>query len=148
MNPDICEHPQMCWDETGEYVFSGGAAGGVAIVPNSDVVPHLLLGILNSKIVDDWIRACGTPFRGGYLNCEIRFIRDIPIKIPQTTEDKNLANRIVQAVRTIIEAKVNLRDGRLSDRERRTLEGDVESNERWIDEAVLRLYRVEALPAV
>ena len=39
-----------------------------------------------------------------------------------------------------------LRDGRLSDRERSSLEGEVESLERRIDEAVFKLYGVEGLP--
>ena len=63
----------MCWDESGKYVFSGGAAGGVAILPKHGVEPLLLLGILNSKLAEHFIIAHGTPFRGGYLNCEIRF---------------------------------------------------------------------------
>ncbi len=146
MNPDICEHPQMCWDSTGDYVFSGGAAGGVAIVPSKRISAFLLLGILNSKFSDYWIRRNGTPFRGGYLNCEIRFIKDTPIKLPKTADEKKLADRIVESVREIMDAKVKLRDKKLSDRERRILEGDVENHERHIDELVFRLYGVKGLP--
>src|ERR1035437_4418441 len=109
MNPDICEHPQMGWDASGEYVFSGGAAGGVAILPGRGTDPMLLLGILNSRLADHWIRTNGTPFRGGYLNCEIRFIRELPIKLPKTAEEKNLAERITNSVRTIMVAKGKLR---------------------------------------
>ena len=43
-------------------------------------------------------------------------------------------------------AKVKLRGTSLSDRERISLEGDVESYERRIDEDVFRLYGVEGLP--
>jgi hypothetical protein len=114
MSPDICEHPQMCWDAAGQFVFSGGAAGGVAIVPNSDTDPMLLLEILNSKMADGLIRAFGTPYRGGCLNCEIRFIRDLPIKVPESSDEKKLADRISAAVRAIIDAKLNLRAPRPS----------------------------------
>jgi type I restriction-modification system DNA methylase subunit len=147
MNPDICEHPQMCWDSTGEYVFSGGAAGGVAIIPSSRISPFLLLGLLNSKFSDHWIRQNGTLFRGGYLNCEIRFIKDLPVKIPNSADEKKLADRIVESVREIMDAKTKLRDAKLSDRERRILEGDVEQHERRIDELVFRLYGVKGLPS-
>lgn len=44
-------------------------------------------------------------------------------------------------------AKVKLRDAKLSDRERRTLEGDVENIEQRIDQAVFQLYGVDDLPA-
>ncbi len=146
INPDICEHPQMCWDSTGEFVFSGGAAGGVAIVPNPKTNPLLLLGMLNSRLADHWIRMNGTPFRGGYLNCEIRFIRDLPIKLPETREEKKLADRIVDSVREIMDAKVKLRDAKLSDRERDQHQRTVDANERRIDEAVFALYGVDGLP--
>jgi hypothetical protein len=45
-----------------------------------------------------------------------------------------------------MDTKVKLRDAKLSDREHKTLEDEVESHERHIDEAVFRLYGVEALP--
>lgn len=42
--------------------------------------------------------------------------------------------------------KVKLRDDKLSDRERMSLQSEVESLERRIDEAVFRLYGVKGLP--
>ncbi len=44
--------------------------------------------------------------------------------------------------------RLKLRDDRLSDRERNALDGEVDSAEHRIDEAVLRLYGVKELPAV
>lgn len=153
INPDICEHPQMCWDASGCSVFSGGAAGGVAIVPTKHIDAMLLLGILNSTLADNWIRANGTPFRGGYLNCEIRFIRDLPIKLPTTAADKKLAERITSSVRAIMDAKAALRPPHaakggptLSDRETKQLEASIEAHENRINEAVFALYGVDALP--
>jgi len=43
-------------------------------------------------------------------------------------------------------AKTKLRDGNLSDRERKTFEGEVDSHERRIDEAVYRLYGITGVP--
>ena len=106
----------------------------------------MLLGILNSKLADNWIRTHGTPFRGGYLNCEIRFIRDLPIKLPETDDENKKAARIAEAVRAIMAAKVKLRTGKLSDRDRKTLEGEIETQESCIDETVFRLYGVDGLP--
>lgn len=160
INPDICQRPQMCWDETGEHVFSGGAAGGVAIVPRDSMNTPLLLGIVNSKLAEYLIRINGTPFRGGYLNCEIRFIRDLPIKLPATAEDKKLAKRITDSVRAIMDVKTKLRAAAtpflgvkgglrpttLSDRQTTALEREVEAHEHRIDEAVFALYGVEGLP--
>lgn len=146
INPDICEHPQMCWDASGRSVFSGGAAGGVAIVPSEQIDAMLLIGILNSKLADNWIRANGTPFRGGYLNCEIRFIRDLPIKLPTTAADKKLAARITDSVRAIMDAKTALRQPKLSDRETKQHEAAIEAHEDRINKAVFELYGVDSLP--
>ena len=146
ISPDICEHPQMCWDTTGRSVFSGGAAGGVAIVPGKKIDYLFLLGVLNSAFADNWIRANGTPFRGGYLNCEIRFIRDLPIKLPTTPEDKKLAERITASVRTIMDSKAALRAGNLSDREQNQLQAAIEAHQKRIDQAVFALYGVKGLP--
>ena len=158
--PDMSEHMQVCIDAKGEYIFSGGAAGGNAIVPNDPSHLLLLAGILNSRLIETSLRQTGTKFRGGYLNCEIRFIRDLPIKPPATAEDKKLAGRITESVRAIMDAKGKLRPpappfsgvkgglkpAALSDRETRSLEGEVEAHEKRIDEAVFALYGVEELP--
>ncbi len=146
ISPDICEHPQMGWDASGEFKFSGGAAGGVAIVPSSAVSPFFLLGLLNSRFADYWIRTNGTPFRGGYLNCEIRFIRDFPVFMPETAEHKKLAKMVDDSANAITKAKHKLRSNKLSDRERQSLESDIENLARRIDQAVLDLYGIDSLP--
>jgi type I restriction-modification system DNA methylase subunit len=146
INPDICEHPQMCFDDAGLTVFSGGAAGGVAIVPNDDIDTFFLLGLLNSAYADRWIRENGTPFRGGYLNCEIRFIRNLPIKLPKTAAEKQLAGEIGASVRAIMAAKTALQNPALSDGEKRRHESTVETHEQRIDQAVFQLYGVDGLP--
>ena len=68
-----------------------------------------------------------------------------PIKVPETVQEKRLADRITVSVRAIVEAKTKLRDG-MSDRERGALERDVENHERRIDELVFGLYGVDGLP--
>ncbi len=128
--------------------------GGVRVlqVEGNAIVPHdpshllLIAGILNSKLIEAQLQQTGTKFRGGYLNCEIRFIRDLPIKLPETADDKKKAAQITESVRAIMAAKTKLRDAKLSDRDRMTLEGEVESNEHRIDEAVFALYGVDGVP--
>jgi hypothetical protein len=147
INPDICEHPQMCWDNDGDRVFSGGAAGGVAIVPHEGIDHFYLLGILNSEFAEYWIRTNGTPFRGGYLNCEIRFIRELPVKLPSTPAEKKLAARIADSVKAIMAAKTSLQNTMLSGHERSQLERTVETYEKRIDTDVFELYGVAGLPS-
>jgi hypothetical protein len=144
--PDMSEHMQVCIDAEGKFIFSGGAAGGNAILPHDASLLLFIAGLLNSRLIEAQLKQTGTKFRGGYLNCEIRFIRDLPIKLPETKDEKKLADRIVDSVREIMDAKLKLRDGKLSDRERGQLETTVDAQERRIDEAVFVLYGVDGLP--
>jgi hypothetical protein len=144
--PDMSEHMQVCIDAKGEYIFSGGAAGGNAIVPHDPTHLLFLAGLLNSRLMETSLRQTGTKFRGGYLNCEIRFIRDLPIKLPTTTADKKLAERITQSVRAVMDAKVALRQPKLSDRETNQHQAAIEAHEASINKAVFELYGVDGLP--
>ena len=98
---------------------------GNAIVPSDSANLLLLAEILNSSLLDAIKRESGTPlFRGGWLNCEIRFIRDLPIKLPETAGERKLAERIEESVRQVMAAKKQLGETGLSDREPRTARAD------------------------
>jgi hypothetical protein len=57
-----------------------------------------------------------------------------------------LAAKITESVRIIMDAKAKLRAPQLSDRETKSLEGEIESHENLINEAVFTLYGVDGLP--
>ena len=82
-----------------------------------------------------FVQKITTPFHSGWFAYNKQFIEQIPIKIPATAGEKKLGDRIADSVRAIINAKSQLRDGKLSDRERVSLECDVESLERRIDDS-------------
>jgi len=142
--PDISEHMRVGPDASGEYMFSGGGAGGNAIVAQDTSTMWYLLGLLNSRAVEAYLRETGTQFRGGYLNCEIRFLRDIPVPDRSTPAVQGTAVRIASHARAIVEAKRGLRREDGSSRERQAHERAVESHERHIERAVLDLYGLSA----
>jgi len=142
ISPDIAERPRMSWDATGRYVFSGGAAGGVAIAPRDGCAPMFLLGVLNSRWAEKFIRTHGTPFRGGYLNCEIRFLRDIPIAELESAPSRSTGARIAELAEAVVRIRERLQAASLGRRERETYEREAESHEARIDELVLRLYGI------
>lgn len=127
---------------------------GVRIKPESVLPPTpesylFLAGIINSLLAEGYIRASvSTHFRGGFASYNRQFIDALPIKLPETADQKMKAARIAESVRAIMAAKTKLRDGgtKLSDRDRKSLEGDVESLEARIDETVFALYGVDGLP--
>lgn len=150
LTPSLARRGEYCLDLKGDLFFvgsGGGGGGGYGILLHDASNYEYILGLLNSQLLNWFVQKITTPFHSGWFAYNKQFIEQLPIKLPETVEDKKLADRVVQSVRTVMDDKLKLRDGRLSDRERRILEGDVETNERRIDEAVLRLYGVKQLPA-
>jgi hypothetical protein len=141
--PDICEHMQVGIDETGSYIFSGGGAGGNAIVPPDPQDMWYLLGVLNSRTVEAYVRETGTAFRGGYLNCEIRFIRDIPIRTGLSAEERRIAGRIGQYARAIVEKRRVVRVQRISEGQKERFAREIDALEAQVEGAVGRLYGID-----
>lgn len=142
--PDMMEYAAFALDEEGSSAFVSGY--GIIVKPKHRAVLAYLIGLLNSALLNLYLKNVSTTLRGGWFRTFPQFLRQIPIKLPESAEDKKLAARIVEAVRGIMDAKVKLRDAKLSDRERTSLQSDVESLERRIDETVFRLYGVKELP--
>jgi hypothetical protein len=146
VTPDMADRMRFSYDRDGRFYFSGGAAGGVCVIPGERIGPLLLLGILNSRLIETVVRERnGVGFRGGYLNCEIRFLREIPVRLPVTSSEERVASKVQERVTTILDSKRSLR-GLLGDGERQRLEREVEAYEQEIDELVLRLYGIDKIP--
>jgi hypothetical protein len=111
--PDIAPSPRFSLDEFGQFMFTGGASGGYGIIPNEKVSFHFLLGILNSKIANWYIKLTSTQMRGGWYSFEARFIKSIPFpsilsskpleeavqnQLDQNGENKELTSLIDQLV--------------------------------------------------
>ncbi len=140
---------------------SGGGGGGAhAVLPSIPIDLRYLCGLLNSKLLDAFLHRVTTPFHSGWFAYSKAYIAQIPIKLPTTTKDKKNAARITESVRVIMDAKAKLRPSALpftqaegclkpaalSDRETRSLEAEVETHEKRIDDAVFALYGVKGLP--
>jgi type I restriction-modification system DNA methylase subunit len=146
--PAIAQSAEYCLDARGEYHYvgsGGGGGGGHGVVANG-IDLHYLCGLLNSACLDAFLQRVTTPFHSGWFAYSKAYIAQIPIKVPETADEKKKAARIAESVRAIMAAKTRLRDARLSDRERRVLEGEVESLEARIDETVFALYGVKGVP--
>jgi type I restriction-modification system DNA methylase subunit len=93
ITPDIAPQASFAFDEEGIYAFTGGTAGGYGLLLLSDKVSYdFLLGLLNSQLVDWYVQAIAAQFHGGYFSYERRFIKDIPIFLPE--EDTKVQSNI------------------------------------------------------
>ena len=69
-------------DNEGIYYFVGGGnAGGYGIVLNEEYRDYYyyVLALLNSKVLEFYLKNISTPFRGGYFSYGKRFIEQLPI---------------------------------------------------------------------
>lgn len=102
---ELTESAAYVLDRDGSVFFTGGTAGGYGIIP-TDLSSEYLLGILNSKLLDWFVKRGGTALQGGYYSFEARFIRNVPIR------ESNATNR------KILEGYVRRIEELLGDRER------------------------------
>lgn len=99
--PDIAPKPRFSFDREGQFMFTGGAAGGYGIIPKEGVSPKYLLAILNSPITAWFIAQTSTQMRGGWYSFEARYIKNIPFPAQprnlqriETVVDELLASRV------------------------------------------------------
>ena len=81
---------QFFFDEKGEWYFTAGVAGGYGLILSSEYLHFYpaLTAILNSKLMEYWVKKTSTALRGGYYSFEYRFIKDIPIVLPSSEIQK------------------------------------------------------------
>ena len=141
---DIVESASFALDAKGEFAFVSGY--GITLKkPYKRMLPYLL-GILNSRLLDGYLKSVSTTLRGGWFRPFPQFLKQLPIKVPETASDKKIAESIAERVHSIIVGRQSLCGASLGDRERERMERDIEAHEAKIDELVCRLYGVKALP--
>jgi len=90
-------------DEKGIYYFVGGGnAGGYGITLRGNHDYRYILGLLNSKILEFYLKKISTIFRGGFYSYGRRFIEKLPIKLSKTSKEKQFVNQIIQEVNRIL----------------------------------------------
>ena len=150
LTPSLAQRGQFSLDSTGNQFFvgsGGGGGGGYGILLHDPSMHEYVLGLLNSSLLNWFVQRITTPFHSGWFAYNKQFIEQIPIRLPDNAKERQIAERITESVRRVCDAKVKMRAGKLSDRERQSLEGEIESLEHRIDEAVFKLYGVEGLPS-
>lgn len=142
LTADLADRASFSFDAKGDYYLLGGAAGGYGLLPARPELAPLILGALNSTLLEWMLRPPGfsSPFRGGWFSCEARFINLLPIRIPTTKADRtklsDLALRAVDQYARLAEAKIQKQIDAAS--------RQIEEIEAEIDDRVFQLYGVSA----
>lgn len=124
-------------DPDGTLYFTGGTSGGYGLIPDG-VSEKYLLGVLNSSLLDWWVKRNGTALRGGFYSFEARFIRDAPIRLGNAATRR----RVEDLVDRIYEIRSELEMAELSET-RGLLDREASEVKKLVDEQIFDLFDLD-----
>ena len=101
----------MALDDQGSFVFTAGGTSGVyGIIPNpQNLESWFALALLNSTPLDFYLKHVSTVYEGHAYSYGDQFIKQLPIKLPKTKLEKEIAHRLSDLAKELTETKGNLR---------------------------------------
>jgi type I restriction-modification system DNA methylase subunit len=140
INPDLAPKSSFLADFDGKYFFLGGAAGGYGIIPNSDINPFYLIGLLNSNLLNFFITSTGQQMESCYFSYEARFIRNTPIYIKsENPDDIRLHDNIINLVKQMLQLKNDIKTAR-TPQSKELIQRQIDATDKQINKLVYELY--------
>jgi type I restriction-modification system DNA methylase subunit len=130
-------------DSENHYYFVNVTTGGYGILIDNDKVSlHYLTALLNSTLLDFYLKRITTNFRGGYFAANKQFIERLPIRIIDfnNTKEKGLHDDLVKLVDVMLDLRK--REHKAESHELELLKRQIEKTDREIDERVYELYGI------
>ena len=99
--PDIAAHSSFAFDKAGEFAFASGY--GITLKADAKESPAFLMGLLNSQLLDFYLKHVSTTMRGGYFRYFTQFIEQLPVRRidPKKKSEVKLEKEIVERVEQI-----------------------------------------------
>ena len=99
LSPRVAINNSFALDCGGEFYLTDSS---VAIVPK-DIDMKYLLGILNSNLLFYIVKSTSPFVQGRYYSYTKTYLEKLPIKLPETQEEKKIAEQIIKKVNEILE---------------------------------------------
>ena len=137
--PDIADRASFALDEAGEYAFTSGY--GITLKQGVDESPKFVLGLLNSRVLDYYLKKISTVMRGGFFRYFTQYIEQIPIRRVDFANptDKASHDRMVQLVEQMLDLNKQLPDAKTG-HEKTHIQRQLDATDRQIDRLVYELY--------
>ena len=147
LTPSIANRSSFTLDRTDFYYFvgSGGGGGGgygITFGEEFDETDYLyLLGILNAKLIDWFLKRASSPFSGGYYSYNRQYIEQIPIHTVRSGEaaEKRRYSQMIDLVDTMLQINRKLTEAK-SPQAKTVIQRQIEATNRQIDKLVYKLY--------
>ena len=146
LTPSIANRASFTLDIDDYYYFvgSGGGGGGgygITVRTDSPLAYEYILGLLNSKLLDTYLKSISSPFQHGYYAYNRQYIEQLPIRTINFSDptDKARHDRMVSLVEGMLAAKRQLA-GAGTEAERNLYERKCANLDAQIDTLVYELY--------
>jgi type I restriction-modification system DNA methylase subunit len=141
VTPDIAPRAAFALDEEGRYALVSGY--GITLPPGSAYSLKYILGLLNSKLLDSYLKSVSTRLRGGFYRYFSQFVNQLPIRRIDFSDAADVArhDRMAALVEDMLRLQAELAYAEAHKEDRRhDLARQVESTDRQIDALVYELY--------
>ncbi|PZS04481.1 MAG: restriction endonuclease subunit M [Candidatus Chloroheliales bacterium] len=133
-------------DNADDYYFINVTTGGYGItIKQADASLAYLCGLLNSRLLDFYLKQVSTNFHGGYFAANKQFIEQLPIRTLERSkpDEKVQHDQIVVLVERMLSLHQRLAEAHTAP-ERTPLQRQIEATDKEIDRLVYELYGLTA----
>jgi len=139
LTPDIANRASFALDEKAEYAFTSGY--GITLQDGVLESPKYFLGLLNSRVLDFFLKNVSTTMRGGFFRYFTQFIARLPIRRIDFSDsfDKARYDRMVQLVDSMLALNKQLDEAK-SASQKEVIQRQIDATDKEIDRLVYELY--------
>jgi len=147
LTPSISNRGTFTLDLDHDYYFvgsGGGGGGGYGVTLRDDflyLTYSYVLGLLNSKLLDWYLKHVSSPFRGGYYSYNRQYIEQLPIRTIDfsNSSDKALHDRMVKLAEMMLKLHKQVAATKTS-YEKTAIQRQIDTTDKQIDQLVYKLY--------
>lgn len=137
--PDIADRAAFALDEAGVYAFTSGY--GIILGPEVREASKYVLGLLNSRVLDRYLKQVSTRLRGGFFRYFAQYLAQLPIRPIDFDDPSDRArhDKMVCLVQRMLDLHQRLAAARTA-HQQTVLQRDIRYTDQRIDRLVYELY--------
>jgi hypothetical protein len=144
MIPYMITYLAAYYDQSDNFYFINVTTGGYGIVVDETIIGYsYLCGLLNSQLLDFYLKRVSTNFRGGYLAANKQFIEHLTIRTIDFSDPADNArhDRMVELVERMLDFNKQLA-GAKAPQTKIILQRQIDTTNRQIDRLIYELYEL------
>ncbi len=132
------------YDQNDHFYFINVTTGGYGVTLDETITDYFYLcGLLNSQVLDFYLKNVSTNFQGGYLAANKQYIEQLPIRTINFGDPKDVAryDRLVALVQRMLNLHKKLEAATIPE-DKTLLKRQIDATDRQIDTLVYELYEL------